>query len=100
VQGEEQPDAVRAAVAVDEQVGGLADPVVDRRAGELDPRGSVVEGQEGGGRVTVADESSGQLQMSSWAVRSFGAGLLAVVGVAVAPVTPVTPVTVTVFAPA
>jgi hypothetical protein len=65
VQGEQQPDAVGAAVAVDEQVGGLADPVVDGRGGELDPRWSGVQGQEGGGRVAVADEPPGQLQMSS-----------------------------------
>jgi hypothetical protein len=46
VQRQQQPDALRAGVAVDQQVRGLADPVLDRGARQLDARRPVVQGQE------------------------------------------------------
>jgi hypothetical protein len=91
VQWQEQPDALGARVAVDEQVGGLADPVLDGGPGQLDPGRPVVQGQEGGGRVAVGREAGGQAeQTSSSAVRSLGVGLLDGAG---------EPVTVTALAP-
>lgn len=104
VQRQQQPDPLGVTEAVDEQVGGLGDPVGGGRAGQLDAglpggaAGTGVQRQERQGGVAVTDQATGPgaqaVQGSSCAVTTFGVAdaLGAFVGEAL-------PVTVTAFAP-
>jgi hypothetical protein len=83
VQWQEQADLLRTAEPVDEQVGGLGDPVGGGGAGDLDPaptwETAVVQRQERLRRVALADQAAGEVgqaaQGSSSAVTTFGLAL-------------------------
>jgi hypothetical protein len=61
VQRQQQPDALGGAVAVDEQVGRLADPVGRGRPGQLDAGRPVEVGQQRLGGVAVGGQPGGQV---------------------------------------
>lgn len=61
MQREQQPDPVGRAEAVDQQVGGLRDPVGGGRAGQLDAGRPVDVGQQRLGGVAGAQQAAGQV---------------------------------------
>lgn len=77
MQREQQAYPVRGPEAVDQQVGGLGDPVLRGGTGELDPGRAVDVGQQGLRQVPAPDQAGGQVvQGLSWAVVTGGAAVV------------------------